>query len=127
MSLAVRPNHHTSGGWRRIPIAVPKQDPAKTSLVEAGAYIVAILVFWAAVLRIDFHADEAIYLSSIPVGIGNDAGLVYHLIYLLGSWGTPTPVAGRMTSLVLGVLLIVFVTRSFQCWFPQRRGFFRRR
>ncbi|WDI43810.1 hypothetical protein [Bremerella sp. P1] len=70
--------------------------------------------------RIDFHADEAIYMSAVPVSTQRDSGLVFHLAYLAGSLGAPTPLAARCTSLAFGCLLIFSVTRTLQRLLPDR-------
>lgn len=77
----------------------------------------AILVL--ALPRIDFHADEAIYLQGVPLNASNDSGLVFHVAYGLVSLGQPTPLSARWTSLLFGVLLVFCVTRTLQLLVPK--------
>ncbi len=76
-----------------------------------AASVVALLILVFAVLRIDFHADEAIYFSGIPVSQSNDSGLVFHWCYGLLGLADPSPITARWTSLVLGLVLIAASTR----------------
>lgn len=64
--------------------------------------------------RIDFHADEAFYLHSVPMNASKDTGLFYHISYLLLSAGPPTPLTGRWTSLLLGMVMVVTATRAVE-------------
>ncbi len=84
-------------------------QPSWGPLVATSVIALLILVF--AVLRIDFHADEAIYFSGIPVSQSNDSGLVFHWVYGLLGLTDPTPITARWTSLVLGIVLIAASTR----------------
>lgn len=70
--------------------------------------------------RIDFHADESIYLSNTPINTGKDNGLVFHVAYLATSLGAPTPLSARWTSLLFGCLLIFSTTRVVQLLVPSR-------
>lgn len=85
----------------------------------ATAAIGGILLMLA-LPRIDFHADEAIYLQGIPVNASNDSGLVFHTSYLIGSFGHPTPMSARVTSLLWGVLLIVSLTGMTKALLPTK-------
>jgi len=77
----------------------------------AASFIVSSVLLALAVTRIDFHADEAIYLSGIPLSLSNDSGLLYHAIYLALGMGAPTPVSARWASLLLGLVMIASSTR----------------
>ena len=77
----------------------------------ASSFFIAFLMLAFAVIRIDFHADEAIYLAGVPFSLSNDSGVFFHVIYLALGWGTPTPVSTRWTSLILGLVLIASSTR----------------
>ncbi|QDU73681.1 hypothetical protein Pan97_06790 [Bremerella volcania] len=70
--------------------------------------------------RIDFHADEAIYLTRVPVNTGKDSGLVFHAAYLSTGGGALTPLSARWTSLLLGCVLIFSTTRVVQLLVPSR-------
>lgn len=71
-----------------------------------------------AIPRIDFHADEAIYLTGVPVSTSNDSGLVFHGAYLASGWGAPTPLSARWASLAFGCLLIFSLTKTLQRLIP---------
>ncbi len=82
---------------------------------------IVFLLFAIALPRIDFHADEAIYLSAIPVNTSNDSGLVYHMVYAVTGLGNPTPITARWASLLLGLTLIACATRTLQLTLPEYR------
>ncbi len=82
--------------------------------------VLAAALLALAVPRIDFHADEAIYLSGVPVSTSNDSGLVFHGAYLASGWGDPTPLSARWTSLAFGCLLIFSLTKTLQRLIPSR-------
>lgn len=71
--------------------------------------------------RIDFHADEAIYLSRVPLNLKNDSGLFFNAWYWIGSFGTPTPYSARILSGVLGVILVVSTIIAFCAWLPEKK------
>ena len=50
-------------------------------LVVVGLSALLILIFYFYSQRIDFHADEAIYFSAIPVSMRADTGLAFNLAY----------------------------------------------
>ncbi|RCS46446.1 hypothetical protein DTL42_15935 [Bremerella cremea] len=84
--------------------------------------ILAAVLLALATPRIDFHADEAIYLSGVPVSTSNDTGLVYHGAYLATGLGDPTPLSARWASLGFGCLLIFSLTKILQKAVPSRPG-----
>lgn len=90
-------------------------------IIALVATILGCLFLAATVPRIDFHADEAIYLQGIPLNVSNDSGLVFHLAYLAVSMGEPTPLAARYVSLLFGGLLIFALTRTLQISAPQHQ------
>ncbi len=98
--------------------ARPKQPSAAILTCIALALTTILLMF--ALPRIDFHADEAIYLRGVPVNLSNDSGLVFNFSYLATSLGNPTPISARWTSLLFGVVLIFSVTRTLQILLPER-------
>ena len=77
-----------------------------------------ILAF--ALPRIDFHADEAIYLSRVPLNTGKDSGLLFHAAYLATGWESVTPLSARWASLLLGSLVVFSTTRIVQLLVPSR-------
>jgi hypothetical protein len=77
------------------------------------------IVLMFALPRIDFHADEAIYLRGVPMNVSNDSGLVFHLSYMGASLGIPTPISARWTSLLFGLVFIFSATRTMQILMPK--------
>ena len=71
--------------------------------------------------RIDFHADEAIYLSRVPLNLKNDSGLFFSAWYWIGSFGVPTPYSVRILSAILGVILVVSTVIAFCAWLPEKQ------
>ncbi len=80
-------------------------------LLNSIGAILAVAILAFACLRIDFHADETIYFSSIPVNVSNDNGLVFHLVYQLFGIADPSPSLARWISMCLGCILIAATTR----------------
>lgn len=91
-----------------------------TRRVTFFALLASAIILAFALPRIDFHADEAIYLHGVPINLSNDSGLVFHLTYLATALGVPTPTSTRWTSLMFGLVLIFAVTRTLQVLIPQR-------
>ena len=71
--------------------------------------------------RIDFHPDEAIYLSKILPSLDNDSGLFFNAWYLGTTFGNPTPNLARFSCALLGALAIASVTIVFVRCFPEKR------
>lgn len=87
--------------------------------IALAATLIACSFLALTVPRIDFHADEAIYLQGIPISTSNDSGLLYHFAYSFGTFETPTPMAARFASLVFGAILIFATTRAVQGVVPK--------
>lgn len=101
------------------------------ALVLAGLMTAIGSVIMALALpRIDFHADEAIYLSEVPVNTRgcyknyvnkrNSTGLLFNAAYLSIGLGSPSPLSARWTSMLFGCLLIFSATRVVQLLIPSR-------
>lgn len=85
--------------------------------------IVSAIALASTASRIDFHADESIYLSSVPVNTSNDSGLVFHLGYEWGTLGSKTPFAARLVSIGFGIVGIFSLGRALQLLLPSNAKF----
>lgn len=93
--------------------------PSSPIQVQALSYGLVFLILLAASFQIDFHPDEAIYLSHIPVNLEKDNGLVFHFSYYIASLCSSPPIAARLISLGFGMLMIYAVINSFNQFYPQ--------
>lgn len=75
-------------------------------VVALGALLVVIFYFYSQ--RIDFHADEAIYFTAIPMSMRADTGLIFNLAYYPAYMLQSIELA-RLTSCLFGAGIFVCV------------------
>jgi len=81
----------------------------------------SFLGFLGVANRVDFHPDEAIYLTKIPVNLLNDSGLFYNAWYWITTLGSPTPIRARVSCAMLSAVGTAALVFAFGLWFPKNR------